>query len=104
MVIATIDITGKKLSSNVYYALPDYYPPIDYIYTGTSAAANTMKGAFYRFGTTALAHLTALDVRGYYRGTKLFQLRRDILAHSGAGCQLTLCYRTAAEGRNSIPT
>lgn len=102
MVVAKIDITGKALTSNVYYALPDYYPPIDYIYTGTSVASSNNKGAFYRYGTTYLAHLTHLDVRSYYRGTKLFQLRRTIAAHSG-NCVLTLNYRSANEGRNAIP-
>lgn len=102
MVIATIDITGKALTSNVYYALPDYYPPIDYIYTGTSVASNNMKGAFYRFGTTALIHLTSVNVRSYYRGTKLFQLQRTVANHAVGG-QLTLCYRSVNEGKNQIP-
>lgn len=102
MVVARIDITAKALTSNVYYALPDYYPPIDYIYTGTSAASSSNKGAFYRFGTTYLAHLTSLDVRGFYRGTKLFQLRRTIAAHSGNSV-LTLNYRSVNEGRTVIP-
>jgi hypothetical protein len=103
MVVAKIDITSKALTSNVYYDLPDYYPPIDYIYTGTSVAANQNKGAFYRFGTTYLAHLTCLDVRAYYRGTKKFQLRRSIAAHGGNAI-LTLNYRSPNEGNNIVPT